>query len=38
MIVSTFLNLVVIPAFYVVVADLGKRRSTATGQEPAANT
>jgi HAE1 family hydrophobic/amphiphilic exporter-1 len=38
MIVSTFLNLVVIPAFYVVVADLGKRRRTATGQEPAANT
>jgi len=38
MIVSTFLNLVVIPAFYVVVADLGKRRHTATSQEPAANT
>jgi multidrug efflux pump subunit AcrB len=32
MIVSTFLNLVVIPAFYVVVADLGKRRHGAHGE------
>ena len=35
MIVSTFLNLVVIPAFYVVVADFGKRRHPSTGHEPA---
>ncbi len=37
MIVSTFLNLVVIPAFYVVVANLGKRRET-SGHEPVPST